>query len=444
MTCNNLPTILGTGITGLAMSHHLSKAKIKHVLIGEEPSDVQRFGESIDITGTIELRAEFLEQHNKFAGRKIAVDFWAWGNVVFMDNRIKKVLGRFSKIVSLISGFPVPEHLWHLDRIGFDRSLFQSVVKSPYCVYIAEGVPEVEYEPRHDMVQSLRLKDRTVVPSFTFDVSNVTIGLSKIFKGTLYATSKPLVASFSHLENPPSLRHHDWQDKTTIFLLREDCDGIDAVISFIPTVDDISLIITTESTPSRDAQTIHRLAVDAMDKRGFPFPQLCRIKRDPRLIPHQYFFQDRVVGKNWFIGGPPSGAIWFPSASGVGVGLLAARLAPKILKNPMKHGGRYHNYVKGLAETHWWYHRFRRDVPAPGDTRALDDLFDHLVTLNVRRTLAYARARGLPLARLVVTIILVLVERRLIFKQYCTMSQPPIPSRSDILMKEPQETESTR
>ena len=98
MNCNNLPTILGTGITGLAMCHHLSKAKIKHVLIGEEPSDVQRFGESIDITGTIELRAEFLEQHNKFAGRKIAVDFWAWGNVVFMDNRIKKVLGDLARL----------------------------------------------------------------------------------------------------------------------------------------------------------------------------------------------------------------------------------------------------------------------------------------------------------------------------------------------------------
>jgi len=114
------------------------------------------------------------------------------------------------------------------------------------------------------------------------------------------------------------------------------------------------------------------------------------------------------------------------------------------LKNPMKHGGRYHNYVKGLAETHWWYHRFRRDVPAPGDTRALDDLFDHLVILNVRRTLSYLRARGLPLAKLVGTIILFLAERRIIFRQYCNMSQPPIPIRSDILMKEPQQTEITR
>ena len=58
------PVILGTGLTGLAISRALAAASIQHVLVGTQPSETPRLGESLNAEGSLELIRQFpdLEQ----------------------------------------------------------------------------------------------------------------------------------------------------------------------------------------------------------------------------------------------------------------------------------------------------------------------------------------------------------------------------------------------
>jgi threonine dehydrogenase-like Zn-dependent dehydrogenase len=50
---NTYPVVLGAGLTGLAISLALSAAGIKHVLIGDRPTEIPRLGESLNAEGEV-------------------------------------------------------------------------------------------------------------------------------------------------------------------------------------------------------------------------------------------------------------------------------------------------------------------------------------------------------------------------------------------------------
>ncbi|MCB0162470.1 MAG: hypothetical protein KDD83_30240, partial [Caldilineaceae bacterium] len=55
-----IPAVIGSGLSGLLISHALSKAGIDHVLIGGPPSTGSpRLGESLGIPATVHLATEF-------------------------------------------------------------------------------------------------------------------------------------------------------------------------------------------------------------------------------------------------------------------------------------------------------------------------------------------------------------------------------------------------
>ena len=52
---NNVPVIIGSGLSGMAISDVLSQNSIAHIMLGAPPNDLPRLGESIDPAGTLEL-----------------------------------------------------------------------------------------------------------------------------------------------------------------------------------------------------------------------------------------------------------------------------------------------------------------------------------------------------------------------------------------------------
>ena len=56
-----LPVVIGSGLTGLSISHSLSSAGIDHLLIGRRPEMSPRLGESLNPDGqSWTLEGEFL------------------------------------------------------------------------------------------------------------------------------------------------------------------------------------------------------------------------------------------------------------------------------------------------------------------------------------------------------------------------------------------------
>src|SRR5690348_839561 len=56
-----MPVVLGSGLTGLSVSHSLSRAGVDHVLVGRRPDMAPRLGESMNLEGTLLLWEMFPE-----------------------------------------------------------------------------------------------------------------------------------------------------------------------------------------------------------------------------------------------------------------------------------------------------------------------------------------------------------------------------------------------
>jgi hypothetical protein len=61
----SVPVVIGSGLTGLSISHRLSRASIDHVLIGRRPDMSPRLGESLNLEGTL-LAWEMFPQLSRF------------------------------------------------------------------------------------------------------------------------------------------------------------------------------------------------------------------------------------------------------------------------------------------------------------------------------------------------------------------------------------------
>ena len=114
-----VPAIIGSGLTGLSISHCLSRASIDHVLIGRRPDTSPRLGESLNLEGTLLLREMFPQLSRFFYTKRDALGFFGDYEVLCDFEVSQRAVSR--AIFRTLGYAPAMEFL-QVDRIGFDAA----------------------------------------------------------------------------------------------------------------------------------------------------------------------------------------------------------------------------------------------------------------------------------------------------------------------------------
>src|SRR3954469_472848 len=86
------PIIIGSGLTGTAISCMLSRASVPHVLIGGPPNALPRLGESLNLEGSLDVLRLF-PRHSAFLFPKKVVVGYVDDYVFSCDFEINKTRG---------------------------------------------------------------------------------------------------------------------------------------------------------------------------------------------------------------------------------------------------------------------------------------------------------------------------------------------------------------
>lgn len=395
------PVIVGSGLTGMVISDRLSGAGVSHVLIGEPPDDQPRLGESLDPAGTLEL----LDHYPEFDGfyhkkRGISVFTGDCVTVCNFSQSVPRSLGL------RVMGFQSPPEFIDIDRIGFDRALYEKVVTSEYCTHFDSLVDTVDYDREADTIESVNLEGGEMLESsYVFDCSNFVRLLGKNLNVPVEWISDPQRVVFTDYHAPASKRPDTLLDETVehadhLVRLYADIDGLDGLAWAIPIGSYISVGISLpEEQEIPDADEVLTLVEDAYRRRGLDFLDDYDEPRQVTEIPHQqYFIHDRAFGQNWLMAGPAYGYFWFPSASGVTTSLVAAHLAPQLLQSPLRAGQQYQDYVDQLRTTHQIFDRVinrdHRDI----SKELVATETSRIISENVKRVGRLAVMRNGPVA----------------------------------------------
>src|SRR5689334_25053275 len=116
-----LPVIIGSGLTGLSISHYLSRAGIDHVMIGRPPEMSPRLGESLNLEGTLLLWETFPELSRFFFPKRDALGFFGDYEVVCDFEVSQRAV---SRAIFRSLGYAAVTEFLQVDRIGFDDALW--------------------------------------------------------------------------------------------------------------------------------------------------------------------------------------------------------------------------------------------------------------------------------------------------------------------------------
>jgi hypothetical protein len=129
------PVILGAGLSGLAVSRALSTAGIEHVLVGDPPNETPRLGESLNAEGSLEIARQFPALARYFFDKQRVALFFGEHALAF-----ESFQACTAPVYYTLFGYPKTAPLLHVDRIGFDRALFEAAVADNHCLHM-QGPP---------------------------------------------------------------------------------------------------------------------------------------------------------------------------------------------------------------------------------------------------------------------------------------------------------------
>ena len=165
-----LPVVIGSGLTGLSISHSLSRASIDHVLVGHRPATSPRLGESMNLEGTLLLWEMFPELARFFFPKREVLGYLGDYEVTCDFEVSRRAASR--AIFRTLGYAPATEFL-QVDRIGFDAALWDLATASPHCRVLDAPVAELAYDAASDRFTTVSLRDGTVLgPSYVFDATN--------------------------------------------------------------------------------------------------------------------------------------------------------------------------------------------------------------------------------------------------------------------------------
>jgi len=365
------PVILGAGLTGMAISHALSSAGIAHVLVGDRPTQTPRLGESLNAEGSLEIVRQFSNLAGFFFNKRRQALFFGKHTISFDSIQYAAAPAYYSLL-----GYPTTVQLLHVDRIGFDTALFDRVITDMNCMYMADRAVSLDYDPATDRINGIELASGgRIIPTYVFDATNHACFVARRVGGrfTLLGERRRVVfAHYRAADTSPAgpagrsgpVVQHRWMDTTSLLRLDSRKDRVEGLSWCIPLGNYVSVGISVDP-----AQTVagSEVLLDWVDKawstRGIDVRAAFPVRGAPVDVRHDHYNHERCHGRNWLLAGASCCEFWFPAAAGVGTGLVAARLAPEILKRPALAPQQYQDYLDQVARTHPRLEWLVRDDP---------------------------------------------------------------------------------
>lgn len=364
-----IPVIIGTGITGLMISRALTKAQIHHVMVGDPMiGDTPKLGESMNESASIDLLQEFSEFKEYFFDKK-EINFYS-GNLVALLNLRGKKGHAFYDTYERLGFNPQTEYasMIHIDRLGFDRALYEQVSQSPFCKKIPKlKVTKLDYDEATQTIRKVILEDgQELLASYVFDATNHVRLLGRMLNIEAEMFNEPRDVFFTHYRQT-DLSHdckvgEPWQHATNILRLEQQTDGVDGVAWCIPEGSYISVGVSIDSKDVGDLskEAILDLLDQAYQRRGLDYRKVFGERREIVAVPRtRHFIHKQFVGKNWLMAGGSACQIWYPSGSNISISILASKIAPKLIKEDAgKWLQIYQQITTNLAKLHWSYDRW--------------------------------------------------------------------------------------
>jgi flavin-dependent dehydrogenase len=426
------PVIVGSGLTGMAISRTLTRAAVPHVMVGGPPGDTPRLGESLNMEGTFGLLELFPEFSRYFFPKRVVTGYLGDFSLTcnFQLDRspgahvIYRALGRR----------PVPEFL-QFDRMGFDAALYEATAASPYCTVVASPLRELTYDGARDSFSTLRLEDGTELhPGYVFDASNHGRLLGKAADIGATLIGDPQRVAYTHYHAPPDAPTgtEDWESSTVIVRLFSDDDGMDALAWCIPLGRYVSIGVSLKDGETAvDDEGLLEAAHRAFERYGIHYRDRFHLPARTMALRHRYFIYDRAYGANWMLAGPSFCQVWWMAGAGVGTAFAAAQVAPRILRHPMKVGRTYESYLRPLVDIHQAFDFFATIDRSGATPAALHHYSDRFVTSNLLRLADSTRLRPGLLPRIAARVISEGAVRLKAVRNFCPV-RPAIPGEEAV------------
>ena len=426
-----IPVVIGSGLTGLSISHCLSRASIDHVLIGRRPDASPRLGESLNLDGTI-LIQEMFPQLSRFFYPKREVlgylgDYKVTCDFVVGERAVSRAIFR-----SL--GYAPATEFLQVDRVGFDAALWDLAVASQHCTVAGEEVAAMEFDATSDRFTGVRLPDGTLLrPSYVFDATNHGRLLGQAANIGLRTFNAPQRVAYTHYHRraDASRDPEPWELTTAIVRLFPATDGIDAMAWCIPLGDYISVGISAAAAETDlDDETLMERTSAAFARHGIDYRHRFSNRAELKALRHRYYAYDRAAGANWLLAGPSFCQVWWMSGSGVGTALAAAQLAPRLLRDPVRWGAEYDRYMQMVVPLQKTFDFFALSNWDEYNPPALHRFSDRFVVTSLVRLAEETRLRASWLGRMARRPLRWLFRQPLVIREYCSVMRVDLQRRA--------------
>lgn len=385
----SLPVIVGTGLTGCAISRSLARAGVDHLLVGPAPGPRRpRLGESLNLEGSLDILAYFPEFADAYLA-KSAVNAHIGDLQLRCDLNMDR--GAASTLFYRVLGYPEPPKAFlHVDRKDLDERIFAAVCDDARCTWLDAFVQSVEYDRTGDRVVALALSDgQALVPSFVWDATNHVGAVARHLELEKELIGTPRRAVYGHYTvadealptGDPHLRH-------TTHLVRLDAvnDGLEALVWYIPLGEEISVGVVTAADEGSPAETLMERGVARLVARGL-VPEGALVGPDQARKPmvYQHYEHDRAYGSNWLLAGGTFCLMAFGTSAGVSTGFAAATCAPGVLNDVERFAAPYEELLKNLRRPHGIFDWLENVDPASTSQQELEEKGGVLVAQSVRR-----------------------------------------------------------
>jgi flavin-dependent dehydrogenase len=346
------PVILGAGLTGLAISRSLSAAGIRHMLVGAAPDDRPRLGESLNAEGSVEIARQFPALTRFFFDKQRQAIFFGKQAVATEFLRYE---GERAYVAPM--GYPANVRMIHIDRVGFDRALFDLATGDDHCRFVEDQATGIEVSRESGVVRVVKLKSgRSVSCTYVFDATTGTGFLSPrlgLKRSVIGEKRRVVFAHYRRSDVAQGALEEVWGKTTSLLRMDGRKEAVDALAWCIPLGDYVSVGLSVDPTTT---SATGELLLDWLEKayaaRGIDVRAAFSERGAVVDFLYGHYDHARCSGVNWLLAGPSCCQFWFPTASGVATGLIAARLAPAILRDPLHGPLLYQRYIDRIAAGH--------------------------------------------------------------------------------------------
>lgn len=357
-----MPTIIGTGLTGLLISLALSNARIKHFLLGgSPPSHGPRLGESLNIGASAYFLTHYPElAHSYFTKGSFRL---TTGAVVsgFDFSFLHDYSTGIQPIMRLLGKEP-PVALIHVDRVRLDAALYEKTITNPYCTHLDGNAVEVRCAPNSAHIQSLILEDGTQLPvSHVVDATGHRRFLARQLQLPRRILGQPQHVAYAHYQRQPACPEarsaetwaEPWHHETSMWRLYGPTEGIEGMAWCIPLGNTVSVGVSTPVTdmlPPNEVllQTAHAL----FEQRGITLQSDAYERSRIAQARMEFYTHPTAIYENWLLTGAAHSQIWWMSAIGIDMAIAAVHAIVPFVHQSTTIKARYQRYLNPLPALH--------------------------------------------------------------------------------------------